>query len=279
MAHSRSSGTVLSQSAYLKRLIAIVVLLDLCFISILVISLRQSRIQYEEQAVISTRNLAMVLEKQLVGIIEKINLTLLAVSDESEQQSAHGTTDVQKLNAVISRLHARLPELDSLRATNAHGDIVYGVGVDPENIKNIADRDYFTQPRNNLNSTLFVSKPVLGRINGKWNIVFSRRINQHDGSFAGIAFATITLEQLSKNLAELDVGRHGTVVLLDDNFGFVVGHPAMLNKIATIGQSRPSKALVEQVKAGHTAGTYRAIAGVAQIERTVSFRKISTYPM
>ena len=167
MAHISSNRTILSQSAYIKRLIAIVVLLDLCFISILVLSLRQSRTQYEEKAVISTRNLAMVLEKQLVGVIEKINLTLLAVSDELEQQSVHGATDVQKLNAVMSRLHTRLPELDSLRATNAHGDIVYGVGVDPENIKNIADRDYFTQPRNNLNSTLFVSKPVLGRITVK----------------------------------------------------------------------------------------------------------------
>ena len=278
MVNSHSNDIILSQSAYLKRLIAMVILLNLCFISILLLSLRQSRIQYEERAAISTRNLALVLEKQLIGIIEKINLTLLAVSDEARQQTAHGAINVQKLNAVISQLHARLPELDSLRCSNAQGDIVYGVGVDPNKITNIADRDYFSQPRD-LETGLVVSKPVLGRINGKWNLIFSRRINLYDGSFSGIAFATITLEQLGKNLSELDVGLHGTLVLLDDNFGFVVGHPAALNTTVKVGQSNPSKALLEQVKAGHTSGTYTAITGAAQLERTVSFRKISTYPL
>jgi len=104
MVNSHSNDIILSQSAYLKRLIAMVILLNLCFISILLLSLRQSRIQYEERAAISTRNLALVLEKQLIGIIEKINLTLLAVSDEARQQTAHGAINVQKLNAVISQL-------------------------------------------------------------------------------------------------------------------------------------------------------------------------------
>ena len=278
MADGDANGIILSKSAYLKRLVAIAVLLNLFFISIQLLSLRQSRVQYEEKAVISTRNLALVLEKQLIGIIDKINLTLLAVSDEARQQSAHGAINVQQMNNVISRLHTRLPEIDSLRATNAQGDIVFGVGVDPKNIVKIDDRDYFTQPRNSRTG-LVVSKPVLGRINGKWNLILSRSINLNDDSFAGIAFATITLEQLSKNLSELDVGRNGTVVLLDDNFGFVVGHPAALNTTVKVGQRNPSKALLEQVKAGHTSGTYTAITGAAQIERTVSFRKISPYPL
>jgi hypothetical protein len=47
MINNNSNGIILSNSAYLKRLIAIVFILNLFFISILLLSLRQSRIQYE----------------------------------------------------------------------------------------------------------------------------------------------------------------------------------------------------------------------------------------
>ena len=133
----------LTKKSLIKRLVAIVVLLNFCFVSILLVSLRQSRLQYEEQAAVSTRNLSLILERHLIGVIEKIDLSLLTLSDYVRHESNSGAIDRREFNEFISRFHTRLPELDSLRATDLYGNIVYGIGVDPNKIVTISDRDYF----------------------------------------------------------------------------------------------------------------------------------------
>jgi len=277
MINRHSNGIILSKTAFFKRLVTIVVLLYICFISLLVISLRKSKTQYVKRAAITTQNLTLTLEKQLVGIIEKINLAMLSISDEIQHQSANGVINAQETNVFVSRLHTRLPELDSLRATNALGDIIYGVGIDRGNITNIADRNYFTNQRD-PDAGLVISKPVMGRINGKWNLVFSRRLSHHNGSFAGIVFATITLEKLSKSFSQLDVGSHGSVVLLNKDFGLIARHPEYEGIDKNIGKKNVSPKLLELVNSGQTSGTYSAQIGAVNVERMISFRKVGDYP-
>ena len=277
MKKSNSHVKSLTKFAIIKRLVATVVLISFCFIIILVHSLRQSQVQYEERAAISTRNLALTLEKQLVGSIEKIDIVLLSVSDEFKRQSVHSSINEQELNTFISRLQSRMPELDSLRATDADGNIIYGTGVDPRKITNIADRDYFKLPRN-PGAGLVISKPVLGRINGKWNLIFSRSLNHNDGSFAGTVFATITLEQLSKSFGRLDIGRRGSIVLLSNDLGLITRYPEYKNIGKDIGTKNVSPKLQELVKSGQTSGTYSALTGAIAVQRIVSYRKVGNYP-
>jgi PAS domain S-box-containing protein len=279
MPGSNSTDATVSRATFLKRLAASVILANLFVIVLLALSLHQSRIQYEDRAVISTRNLSLVLEKQLVGTIEKVDLALLSVADEIGRQAARGGIDEHELNAYIDLQQARLPELDSLRTTDARGMVRHGRGVASSPRTSIADRDHFILPRDDLNANLVIAKPVFARISKKWSLPLARRINRPDGSFAGVVYANITLENFSRSFSRLDVGRQGSVVLRDGELGLVARYPEFKGAFGAIGQKSVSVEFKQMIQSGQTAGTYLARAPTDNIERTLSYRKISTYPL
>jgi hypothetical protein len=59
-----------------------------------------------------------------------------------------------------------------------------------------------------------IGRPVKSRSNGEWIITVSRRFNHPDGSFAGIALATIGSEYFSQFYRNFDIGKNGAIALL-----------------------------------------------------------------
>lgn len=261
---------------FLKRLVTVTVLINLLVILLLGVALRQSRIQYAERATISTRNLALVLEKQLIGSIEKADMALQSVVDEIGHNSVSGRIDAVKMNRYLSQLHGRLPEIDSLLTAGADGTVICSAGVP---LKNVADSSNFITARDDPDSSLIIGKSIFTRINKKWALPLSRRINRPDGSFGGIVYASIALDNFTKFFSTLDVGQRGAVVLRDNELGLIVRHPAHSMIKEEIGENKVSTVLKQRVQAGHTLGSYTAHTGKDKLERTASFRKVGSYPL
>jgi two-component system, NarL family, sensor histidine kinase BarA len=78
----------------------------------------------------------------------------------------------------------------------------------------VADRDYFKFHERADSHNVFISQPALGRATGKWTIHISRRINHPDGSFGGVALASIDPAYFTKFYQEADLGEHGLVMLV-----------------------------------------------------------------
>ncbi|MBI5578958.1 MAG: hypothetical protein HY895_07380 [Deltaproteobacteria bacterium] len=188
------SGITEPRSVFVKRLLAIVVVTNLFIIGLAGLLLQQARQQYEERAEITTQNLSHALAGHITDAVDKIDLTVLTVADEVEKQLAGGGIDAQTLNAFIVRNHARLPVLDGLRVVNAQGENAYGIGITPGARTSVADRAYFARLRSDPNAGVVISEPVVGRISKKWSIILARRVNQPDGSFAGLVYGAIALE-------------------------------------------------------------------------------------
>jgi diguanylate cyclase (GGDEF)-like protein/PAS domain S-box-containing protein len=240
--------------------------------------LDHSKFQDHEDARVSTQNLAQVLEQYIVGVVGKTDLALLTVVDEVGRQFAGGGINGPALSTFLEQQQARLPELESLRVTDAQGVVKYGLGVVPGARVNIADRDYFILAHDGPKDPLVVSKPLFARISKKWAIVLARRINRPDGSFAGVVYVNLALEQLNKMFSTIKVGKHGVISLRDEEFGLVARYPEPQSVGANIGQKVVSNQLRELVKAGQTTGTYIAYGGMDNIERVFSYRKLPSPP-
>ena len=271
------TGTALVRSVnVLKRhLFAGVVVLNIVVAGMVSLALMKSRDVYTERANITTQNLARVLDENISGIFSKIDISLQAVCDEYERQLVSGKVDSAALNRFIVRQQARLPELVSLRASDVAGVALYGPDVKPATTKSLAHRDYFIYLRQTPDAGLVISKPLIGGISGKWMIVLARRVNAPDGSFAGLAYAGVTLDYLSHTFSKLNIGKQGLLSLVASDLSIVARYPK-LNRSPGGSEIKVTSAQFRSLLAkGESMGTYRAKSSVDGVERVFSFRKIA----
>ncbi|MDZ4202295.1 MAG: PAS domain S-box protein [Gallionella sp.] len=266
-------------SASVLKQMAVIVLLVNLFVAFLAgLWLNHSRQQDQEDAAVATRNISSLLEQHLVDAVEMIDFSLIAAVEEIQRQNANGGVNAQALNGYLAQLKARLPDVMSMRMADAQGQVKYGNGVTPDTRVNVADREYFIAQRDNPQAGLSIAKPVLARIDKKWVVIMSRAIHLPDGSFGGVVYANISLEQFSKIFSKLDIGKNGVIALRDKEFGLVVRHPEPQNIEASIGNKAASSEFLELTQAGQTTGNYIATQPIDNIERVVTFRKPASLP-
>ncbi len=239
----------------------------------------QSKLQYQESAEASTQNLAHVLEENFSGVLEKINISMLAASDEMARQFADGGLQEAALNELLARHLHRLGEVESLRVADEHGIVRYGTGVQPGTRVDISDRQHFIQLKARDDGKMIVSAPIFGRINLRWSLPIARRLNHPDGSFAGIIYALVSLEQIKTLFSHMDVGEHGLVNLRDSEMKLVVRHPEPQYTSGSIGKSTLTPELQAMLKTGSETGTYRVVGTLDNFERTFSYRKMPGQPL
>jgi len=278
MPQQKLHNATLSPASFITRLVAGVLLLNLFVAGLAGLSLQQSRVQYQEHAANATQNLAHALEDELAGIIEKHDIALLAVMDEYQRQLRAGSVDGKTINAYIAQMLTRLPRLEALRIADSQGTIAYSSAIMAGAHTNISDHDFFVQLRNTTGTELFISKPLLGLINQKQVVAFSRRLSHPDGSFAGVAFALMTPTQLGKTFSELDVGKHGTIALFDSELQLLTRYSEGMAG-DSVGVKLKSPQIQALFKAGKERATYVAQGTVDGFERTYSYKKISKYPI
>ncbi len=277
---STSADTAASRTAFTAWLAVGILAVTLFVIVFAWLSVSQSRRHYEQRAASMTQNLGHLQEENLRGAIDKIDVALLAVADEAARQLADGGIDRQALDRCIARQLTRLPEVQSLRMSDAEGEILYGLFGEGTPGKSIAERAYFNQLRQDPRAEMVISNPFVGLISEQWVILFTRRVNGHDGAFAGAVWAAITLEQLTRTFATLDVGRQGMVSLLDSEMCLIARHPEPQRIGLGVGQQlRISPRLREMLAAGHTEGTYATASSADNRSRTISFHKVGPYPL
>lgn len=271
--------TSLSRAAFISRLTAGVLLLNLFVITLICVSLHQSRSQYEERAAIETRNLARVLEQRIDGIIEKTDVVLFTAVEEFEHQFARGGVNRQELGEFLNRMETRMPELDRLTVIDARGEIIYHTGIVAGTPGNVSDRDFFQQLRQNQGSGLFISKPIRSRISGRWVIILARRLNMKDGTFAGTVCGALSLDYFYQLFSTINVGPNGAIVLLDSELGVIARYPEPGGIGSAIGRKKVSSEMAELIRAGNTSGTFKTTPPIDHIERTYSFRRLANYPL
>ena len=262
-----------SSAAFFRRLLAGILLVNLFVVALATLWLSHARQQDLDNAGVATRNLSKVLEQNIAGTVKRIDLALLTMTDEFAVRGA----DARLLDRLLAQQLSRLPELESLRIADAQGFVRYGPGAAPG--VNVADRDYFIAARDATQAGLVISKPVFARISKKWAIVFARRLSRPDGSFAGVVYANLALEHLTRTFSAIDVGTRGAVTLRDGELGIIARYPEPQGAGSTVGNKVVTPTFRGMVDAGLAAGTFTVHAGIDGIERVFSYRKIGDYPL
>jgi hypothetical protein len=122
--------------------------------------------------------------------------------------------------------------------------------------------------RDDAKAGLFISRPVVSRVIGKWAIILARRVSQANGSFAGVVYGVIPLEHLQRLFTSIDVGKYGAITLRDAQLRGLVRFPEPQGVGSTVGQKSVSGKLRDLIRSGRNNGTYKALTPVDNAERT-----------
>ncbi|MDZ4202226.1 MAG: PAS domain S-box protein [Gallionella sp.] len=269
----------LDKRTFVSRLVAGVLLLNLFTIGMAVWSIKQNFELHHEQAQISTQNLVLSLESELLGQIRANETAMYAVQDEFYRQRAQGRVDAAVLNDYIEQVRERLPDIDAIRITDAQGLLLFGTDVKAGARVSLADRPHFITLRDHADAGLAFSKVQVSRVNQRKVIVLARRLEDGQGRFAGMVFAAVPLDRLTGLFSTLNVGRHGTVAMRDEEMALLVRHPeSPLGELAQ-GSKKVSPEIRSLLAVGKTEGTFLSASTPDKVERMVSFRKVGDHPL
>ncbi len=193
--------------------------------------LKSSHDMEEAEARRQTQNLAHTLEVHATAAIQ---LADKAVSELARTYAHHLSDDLQgrdepherEMLALFEALRRPGAPYRNIVATDAEG-FVRRDGTDIPPTFNVSSNDWFKVHRDNPDTGLYISDLTRSRLNrgSGWFIAVSRRVDNPDGSFAGVAYAVIDLGYFEKFYSSLDVGRDGFVSLRQANGNILARHP------------------------------------------------------
>ena len=156
--------------------------------------------------------------------------------------------------------------------------------IDDAPAVNIADREHFRVFSEHKLNGLFISRPVFGRASGKWSIQMTRRIDKPDGSFGGVAVASVDPEYFKRFYSDLSLGKDGVVMLVGEDGSVrarsistdlasadLAGSPLLRFALDSGGQSRVMESTLDHVPRIYVANRVPhvpliAIVGLAEDE-------------
>jgi hypothetical protein len=195
------------------------------------------------------------------------------------RQAGHGELETQadRLHALLTNLVAKTPSLQGLFVYGADGRwLLTSLERIPANANN-ADREYFEYHRTHAALGAHVGSPVRSRSSGAWVVPVSRRINGADGSFAGVALATLKLDFFKSYYQSFDIGNNGTIFLASDSGRFVVRRPFSEKDYGGDISRGPLFRLWQQSRA--VSGSAILTANIDKVERLYTYHHLQNYPL
>ncbi|MDL2356706.1 MAG: EAL domain-containing protein [Pseudomonadota bacterium] len=264
---------------YSRNLVCLIVLVTILVIVVTsALTLVYLRAQAEARVAVETQNLSKSLVLTFDGILDSIDVAILATADEIARQNATGKPDEAEITRFLVRQQQRLPVVPYLRATNAAGDIIHGAGLAAP-YASVVGRAYFAALRDAPPAGLYVSTPSIGRISGQWIWLFARRISNTDGSFGGVVYAVLNLDQIQRVLATITLDRGGSIVLRHAGMQAITGRLGSKAPFPLpVGDTRLSPELVAARLRDPQRGTYTTSASaLGSAAQTFSYERSDKY--
>jgi diguanylate cyclase (GGDEF)-like protein len=232
-------------------------------------------------AITETGNIASVLAGQLSRSIKSIDTALLEVKRSVEAQGIDSPPAFQAVIGrreppeILAKTLARLPQVFSIAIADREGQIVVSTAGWTATRFNVAGRDFFWKARDRRDGQLTASIPAVNRINDKQTIVFSRRIEDTKGNFAGIVLAGVNTRYFEDIYGAIQSVHSLLFTLLDPDGIILFRHP---DGADATGMALSNKAIWLDAMAKGDAG-FRVFGQADGNIRYVSIRKVPEYPL
>ncbi|QRG06620.1 diguanylate cyclase [Xanthobacter dioxanivorans] len=241
------------------------------------LSLWQTRQDTWERAQRTSENLVHSVTGYVDRHMRLYTLALDMVAESLRDSEFVGLSDQAK-QRVLNTIAASTDYVGNVLELNAKGDVVRSARPISAEIANLADRDFFTDQRDNPHPGVSVSQPFRSRSrDGDASISFSRRLTAPDGSFAGVIVIVVRLAYIQAFFSSIDMGPNGALLLESTQGRILARQPPRAGQGAVgtdLSQTPVFKRMLEE-----QAGAFIARAATDGVERYYTFARIPDQPL
>ncbi|WP_051295198.1 PAS domain S-box protein [Azonexus hydrophilus] len=259
-------------------LLAFVLLINTIVFAVGIQSLQYSRERNTQAVYDTTGNLANLLETNIAETARHIDLALLAMVDSMEADLRNHRLDDARIAEMLRVQAERVPEVDAFRITDQQGRVLWGKGVNRQAPASYADRTFFAEHKAVPGQFMLLSPPIIGRVSGIPVIAFTRSYRHPDGSFAGVIAAAVPIAHLTAQLAQLNLGPHGSAVIRHENLGLITRYPKVDGEAGQIGHKLVSPQFLDLLNSGVSSGSFHTARAPDGYERSYAFRRVRNMP-
>ncbi|WP_254067471.1 sensor domain-containing diguanylate cyclase [Burkholderia sp. L27(2015)] len=231
-------------------------------------------IQLQEMDV-ATSNLANAMAQQADDTIKEADTTLVGIVERVEYEGINPAS-IARLHRLLATRTAELPQLNGLYVYDENGRWIADSQPALATNFNNSDREYFAFHRTHVDLGPHIGVPVISRSSGKWIIPVSRRINHADGSFGGVALATIDVDFFKAFYDSLHIGHAGAVALISDSGIMMVRRPF---NDSLVGKSVANTELFRIYASQGAVGAAVITSAQDGVTRLNSYRRLKNYPL
>lgn len=220
-------------------------------------------------------NLAQALSRQTADMMKKSDIVL---ADLVERLQVDGTSanSLQRMKILMRRQVLEQPELHGLSVYAADGSWLVS-SFETAQPLNAFSRTYFAHHlAPPFTNDLYIGAPMRSRVTGKWVIPLSRRVEDAQGRFLGVALATLSVEFLAGFYATFDIGDHGLIELVRNDGTVLLIAPFQEGVLgASVAQGKIFSELLER----HPVGSAMLDSIFDGRHRLFSYRPVNAYPL
>jgi PAS domain S-box-containing protein len=252
--------------------------IDLLLIVAVLFFFFQSYTHFNESVRVTRHNLVQLLEQRIGDKARLVDDAVVRVQSELEHHLQSGGIDSERLQKRLSQEQQQLPEIDAIRVTNVHGDVVWGKGVTSASKANYADRDFFTIHQQNRCQGPILTPPIEGRVSGLWVIAFTRCYRTPEGAFAGIVSAAVPVDSFTRLLRTVNLGARETAVIRYEDGGLIARIPTLEGEIGQPGNKMVSREFIELLASGKPIAEFQTRQSPDAVERSYLFHRVTGWP-
>ncbi|MEQ7920343.1 sensor domain-containing diguanylate cyclase [Xanthomonas sp. WHRI 1810A] len=267
------TSTRLSPSALTKALIGFIALVCLSLILATAWQMNQSKLERVATAKISVSNIVRAAEQQAHDTVRQADNTLRDLVERVEHDGVAGEQQT-RLSKLMAQNVANMAAIQGLFLYDAQGNWV--ANSFSRGAINNSDRAYFSYHRENADGSTHVGSIVKSRSTGDMVIPISRRINAADGTFAGVALATVPVAYFQTFFERMDVDDNGVIFLALNNGDLLARRPT-LTALMTTNVAKGD--IFTRYLPNSDSGTAVITSVVDGVERIYAYRRVSGLPI
>lgn len=204
--------------------------------------------------------------------------TIVASLVERVEAEGTGPEARTRLYHLITSLAAALPAIHEMGIMDSRGNaIVKSLVAHPVGL-NYAERDYFRFHATHTDRGPLLGERIKSKVDGTINVTVTRRIDNPDGSFAGVVVTSVAMSFFQHLFDQVQAKSGGIISLFADDGTFLVRSPPMPEDVASWAVAGSGE-LGVQLRRHPDAGTVTFTSVVDGVRRRGAYSRLGLFPL